>query len=161
MSTGSLSILVKRGMSIRYSLIPIHVLPRLITQYSRFNSDIGAIRRQNLSGVYDVHTNIMQYPATMQPTHARFEQVMDSSSASDSARFPPLDSKIPRNFKVIDAYMETPPAGVSSAVYEQREVPGFLAEFQGLGAIPKEILDELPAECRGAFDKALDQENAW
>ncbi|KAI1467636.1 chromatin remodelling complex Rsc7/Swp82 subunit-domain-containing protein [Daldinia caldariorum] len=128
---------------------------------SRFNSEIGAVRRLNLSGVYDVHTNMLQYPAIMQPTHARFEQVADSSAPTGSARFPPLDPKIPRNFKVIDAYMEIPPAGLSSAVYEQREVPDFLAEFQGLGAVSKDVLDELPAECREAFEKARERENSW
>ncbi|KAI1075524.1 chromatin remodelling complex Rsc7/Swp82 subunit-domain-containing protein [Whalleya microplaca] len=128
---------------------------------SRFNAEIGAIRRLNLSGVYDVHTNMMQFPATMQPTHAKLEQVADSSAPSESARFPPMDLKIPRNFKVLDTYMETPPAGISSAIYEQREVPAFLADFQGLGAASGDVLDELPPECREAFDKALEQENAW
>lgn len=33
------------------------------------------MRRANLGGVYDVHTNIMQYPKIMQPTHARWERV--------------------------------------------------------------------------------------
>lgn len=129
--------------------------------FSRFNAEIGAIRRLNLSGVYDVHTNMMQVPATMQPTQVRFEQVANSAAASDSARFPPLDPKIPRNFKVIDTYMESPPAGLSSAIYEQRDVPSFLAEFQGLEAVPKDILDELPSECRDAFAKAVDKERAW
>ncbi|KAI2621813.1 chromatin remodelling complex Rsc7/Swp82 subunit-domain-containing protein [Hypoxylon sp. NC1633] len=128
---------------------------------SRFNADIGALRRRNLSGVYDVHTNMMQYPAIMQPTHTRFEQITDSSAPSDSARFPPLDPKIPRNFKVIDTHMETPPTGLSSAAYEQREAPDFLAEFQGLGAVSQDILDELPPECREAFNEALEKENAW
>ncbi|KAI1097286.1 chromatin remodelling complex Rsc7/Swp82 subunit-domain-containing protein [Jackrogersella minutella] len=128
---------------------------------SRFNAEIGAVRRANLSGVYDVHTNVMQFPASMQPTHARVEQVADSSAPTGSARFPPLDPKIPRNFKVVDTSMETPPAGLSRAVYEQREVPSFLADFQGLGAVSKEILDELPPECREAFDKALEEENEW
>ncbi|OTA57637.1 hypothetical protein K449DRAFT_335270 [Hypoxylon sp. EC38] len=128
---------------------------------SRFNAEIGAIRRQNLSGVYDVHTNMMLYPATMQPTHAKFEQVVDSTAPTGSARFPPLDPKIPRNFKVIDTYMETPPAGLSPAVYEDREAPSFLAEFQGLGAVPEDILDELPPECRKAFEDARDKENSW
>ncbi|KAI1761541.1 chromatin remodelling complex Rsc7/Swp82 subunit-domain-containing protein [Hypoxylon sp. FL1150] len=128
---------------------------------SRFNAEIGAIRRFNLSGVYDVHTNMMQVPATMQPTQARFEQIADSAAPSESARFPPLDPKIPRNFKVIDTIMETPPAGLSSAIYEQRDVPSFLAEFQGLGAVSKDILDELPDECRDAFIKAVEQERDW
>ncbi|KAI8623334.1 hypothetical protein F5Y19DRAFT_481854 [Xylariaceae sp. FL1651] len=131
---------------------------------SRFNAELAAVRRQNIAGVYDVHTNIMQYPAIMQPTHARIEQVADSvdpTESEDSARFPPLDPRIPRNFTVIDTYMETPPAGISSSVYEQREVPAFLSDFQGLGAVSNDILDDLPPECREAFDKALEKEKAW
>ncbi|KAI0101011.1 hypothetical protein GGR51DRAFT_563661 [Nemania sp. FL0031] len=131
---------------------------------SRFNAELAAVRRQNIAGVYDVHTNTMQYPAVMQPTHARIEQVIDSSSPTDSdnnSRFPPLDPRIPRNFTVIDTYMETPPTGISPAVYEKREVPAFLAEFQGLGAVSSDILDELPPECREAFDNALQKEKKW
>ncbi|KAI0006355.1 chromatin remodelling complex Rsc7/Swp82 subunit-domain-containing protein [Xylariaceae sp. FL0662B] len=128
---------------------------------SRFNAEIGGIRRLNLSGVYDVHTNMMQFPAIMQPTHAKIEQVTDSSGPSESARFPPMDPKIPRNFKVLDTFMETPSAGISSAVYEHREVPGFLAELRGLGTVSNDVLDELPPECREAFDKALEEENIW
>lgn len=108
----------------------------------------------------------MQYPAIMQPTHARIEQVVDSSNSAESdsdtnSRFPPLDPRIPRNFTVVDTYMETPPAGISSAVYEKREVPAFLSEFQGLGAVSNDILEELPAKCREAFEKALEKEKAW
>ncbi|KAI9832876.1 MAG: hypothetical protein M1819_003906 [Sarea resinae] len=42
---------------------------------SRFNSALVAARRQNLDGLYDPHTNIMQFPAIMQPTHVRWEQI--------------------------------------------------------------------------------------
>ncbi|KAI9815337.1 MAG: hypothetical protein M1827_002817 [Pycnora praestabilis] len=42
---------------------------------SRFNTSLAAARRRNLDGAYDPHTNIMQYPAITQPTHARWEQV--------------------------------------------------------------------------------------
>ncbi len=115
----------------------------------------------NLAGVYDIHTNMMQYPVTMQPTHIKVEQVRDSTVDTGSSRFPPMDAKIPRNFKVIDTYMESPPAGVSPAAMEQREVPSFLAEFQGLGAVSDDIKDLLPSECRTAFDKALKEENEW
>ncbi|KAH9884738.1 chromatin remodelling complex Rsc7/Swp82 subunit-domain-containing protein [Xylariomycetidae sp. FL2044] len=128
---------------------------------SRFNARMASDRRARLSGVYDVHTNLIQYPTIMQPTHARIEQISDSDAPTDSARFPPVDPKIPRNFTVIDTYMETPPSGVSSAVYEQREVPSFLTDFQGLGAVSKELLDDLPPECRQAFEGALEKENAW
>lgn len=106
----------------------------------------------------------MHVPAAMQPTHVRIEQVRDStkaaaaapggSSSGSSARFPPLDSRVPRNFKVVDTYMETPPVGISPAVYERRETPEFLRPFHGLGAVPDEIRDLLPPECRGAFDEA-------
>ncbi|KAI2629466.1 hypothetical protein GGS21DRAFT_226410 [Xylaria nigripes] len=131
---------------------------------SRFNADLAAIRRHNTAGVYDIHTNIMQYPAIMQPTHARIEQVMEEYSPTDSndtTHFPPLDPRISRNFTVIDTYMETPPAGISPVAYEPREAPAFLADFQGLGAVPNDVLDELPPECREAFEKALVKEQAW
>jgi chromatin structure-remodeling complex protein RSC7 len=131
---------------------------------SRFNGELAAVRRQNMTGVYDIHTNSMQYPAITQPTHARIEQVTDSSGpagSGDSSCFTPLDSRIPRNFTVIDTYMETPSTGISAAVYEKREVPAFLTDFQGLGAVSNHILDELPPECREAFDKALEKEKAW
>lgn len=42
---------------------------------SRFNSAILSVRRENLEGVYDVHTNFMHYPKIMQPTHARWERL--------------------------------------------------------------------------------------
>ncbi|KAI9704346.1 MAG: hypothetical protein M1836_007208 [Candelina mexicana] len=46
---------------------------------SRFNSSLAAIRRQNLDGLYEPHTNIMHYPAITQPTHARWEQLPTES----------------------------------------------------------------------------------
>ncbi|KAJ9254787.1 hypothetical protein DTO207G8_3317 [Paecilomyces variotii] len=49
---------------------------------SRFNSSILSARRENLEGTYDVHTNVMQYPKIMQPSHARWE------------RLPPPDTKV-------------------------------------------------------------------
>ncbi|KAI1846902.1 hypothetical protein JX266_007123 [Neoarthrinium moseri] len=129
---------------------------------AQFNAEVGAIRRLNNAGVYDIHTNTLQFPTTMQPTHARIEPVFDSSSPSQSSIFPPLDRKIPRNFRVIDTVMETPPIGLQSAAYQsERNVPSFLEPFQGLSAMSDDIKDLLPPECRKAFDEALDQENTW
>ncbi|KAI1334925.1 chromatin remodelling complex Rsc7/Swp82 subunit-domain-containing protein [Xylariaceae sp. FL0016] len=128
---------------------------------ARFNAEIGAVRRMNLRGVYDVHTNQMQFPASMQPTHARIEQVMDSSAPVDSDHFPPLNPTIPRNFTVLDTYMESSPAGIAPAVYEKGEVSDLLKDFQGLGAVSDDIMAELPPDCRKAFDEALNKENAW
>lgn len=33
------------------------------------------MRHTNLNGVFDIHTNIIQYPKIMQPTHARWERL--------------------------------------------------------------------------------------
>lgn len=117
----------------------------------------------------------MQFPAMMQPTRARIEQVVDGEIADDepasSAIFPPLNPAISRNFLVMDTHMEAPPAGVAPASYDVpfRPAPaqvsyvdtGIKAPFQGLSAVPQEIRDLLPEECRQAFDKALKPEEEW
>lgn len=43
--------------------------------HSMYNSLISVGRRAQLGGSYDIHTNVMQYPKIMQPTHARWERV--------------------------------------------------------------------------------------
>ncbi|KAB8214830.1 chromatin remodelling complex Rsc7/Swp82 subunit-domain-containing protein [Aspergillus novoparasiticus] len=42
---------------------------------SHYNSILSNVRRENLGGVYDIHTNAMQYPKIMQPSHARWERL--------------------------------------------------------------------------------------
>ncbi|KAJ9138366.1 Chromatin structure-remodeling complex protein RSC7 [Pleurostoma richardsiae] len=143
---------------------------------AQFNAHINAVRKQNLHGVYDVHTNIMQYPAIMQPTHARIEQIPPTDpddedadpSKPPSSVFPPLKPSIARNFMVTDTYLETPPAGVAPVTYDNQPVGNapafaadFVAPFQGLSTVSAEVRDELPPECRRAFDQALAQERAW
>ncbi|KAJ6137784.1 Chromatin-remodelling complex RSC SWI/SNF subunit Rsc7/Swp82 [Penicillium samsonianum] len=49
---------------------------------SNFNSKLAGMRRSNLGGVYDVHTNIMQHPKIMQPTHARWERVSPAPASA-------------------------------------------------------------------------------
>ncbi|EON97580.1 putative chromatin structure-remodeling complex protein rsc7 protein [Phaeoacremonium minimum UCRPA7] len=142
---------------------------------SLFNSQINAIRRQNQNGVYDIHTNTMQYPANMQPTHAQIVQVPpadpDSAEEPSSQVFPQLKPSVARNFMVTDTYLKTPPTGIAPATFEGPDVAiaaennamagDFLAPFRGLSAISEEIKNELPPECRKAFDEALAQEKAW
>ncbi|KAK1755864.1 chromatin remodelling complex Rsc7/Swp82 subunit-domain-containing protein [Echria macrotheca] len=139
---------------------------------SRFNSMINSMRRQNLNGVYEIHTNTMHYPQHMQPTRARIEQVADSSAETGSAAFPPLNPAISRNFLVMDTQMEMPPRGVAPAAYtpapfdpsapsQDDSVPDFLAPFQGLRAVSDDIKELLPPECRKAFDDALKVELDW
>jgi chromatin structure-remodeling complex protein RSC7 len=137
---------------------------------SRFNSTLTGFRKANLNGVYNVHTNTMMYPATMQPTSARIGQV--TGSTTQSPNFPHLDPKIPRNFLITDIRMEMPPSGIAPASYDVpfRTAPAyrqasaqadFLASFQGLSSVPDEIKDLLPEECRKSFDAAVTQEEGW
>lgn len=55
---------------------------------SRFNSALAHNRLGSLNGVYDIHTNSMQYPKIMQPTHARLEQLRSSPEASGALQGP-------------------------------------------------------------------------
>ncbi|KAL2866743.1 chromatin remodelling complex Rsc7/Swp82 subunit-domain-containing protein [Aspergillus lucknowensis] len=42
---------------------------------ANFNAVLSHTRQQNLGGVYDLHTNLIQYPKIMQPSHARWERL--------------------------------------------------------------------------------------
>lgn len=137
-----------------------------------FNTQINAIRRRNNKGVYDIHTNTVQYPTIMQPTAARIEQIppVAADSADDSSQvFPPLSPNILRNFTVVDTYCENPPAGISALSYDKRSADlvdagsdsNFLGPFRGLGAVADDVKECLPAECREAFEEALAYEKNW
>jgi chromatin structure-remodeling complex protein RSC7 len=142
---------------------------------STFNTTLTAARRANVNGVYDIHTNTVMYPATLQPTHARMEQVVDNEdmeAPASSEVFPPLKPIVARNFLVTDIYLETPPIGVSPAAYDMpfrtskvdRESSAradFLSSFRGLSAVPADVRDLLPDECRAAFDTAVKHEKDW
>lgn len=45
---------------------------------STYNSKLAEVRRSTMGGQYDIHTNTMQYPQIMQPTHVRYERVPPS-----------------------------------------------------------------------------------
>ncbi|KAG6096379.1 hypothetical protein E4U30_001566 [Claviceps sp. LM220 group G6] len=133
---------------------------------SIFNASINAIRRFNNRGVYDVHTNMMQYPAMMQPTRVRIQQVPPppsdtkaasaSTSASASAKFPPVPLRMARNFLILDTYCENAPSNEASLPCSKETPADFVAAFNGLEALSGEIKDLLPRECRAALDKALE-----
>ncbi|KAG8166897.1 hypothetical protein KVR01_002586 [Diaporthe batatas] len=143
-----------------------------VREAANFNAQINAIRRRNNKGVYDVHTNTIQYPAIMQPTQARIEPVVASDPEdvnTESQIFPPLSPSIPRNFMVTDTYFETPPSGIAAVSYIRAPMGSvngengsdFLAPFRGLGAVSDDVKDCLPPECREAFEKAAAQEQSW
>ncbi|KAH6898934.1 chromatin remodelling complex Rsc7/Swp82 subunit-domain-containing protein [Thelonectria olida] len=130
---------------------------------STFNASINAIRKLNNVGVYDIHTNTMQYPAMMQPTRARFEQVApgDEGISKTGAAFAPVASKMSRNFYITDTYYESSQAGIISAADSQAESADFLQSFNGLSTVSDDIKDLLPPECRKAFDQAVEKETTF
>src|SRR5690554_5327353 len=93
---------------------------------SNFNSTLTAARLAQSKGTYDIHTNMMHFPAAMQPTHVRIEQVplSDTESASDSKTFPDIPPRVARNFLVMDTHMETPPSGISTSAYSNSTTAG-------------------------------------
>ncbi len=138
---------------------------------SSFNSMLTAARQTTLAGVYDIHTNVMQYPASMQPRRARAVAVNDNDDDEDETDqkgqglFTALPPQVARNFYVADLVLETPAAGIAPAAYDRFEEVGesgdMLAPFQGLGAVSDDVRALLPAECRAAFDAAAGRERAW
>lgn len=108
----------------------------------------------------------MQYPAFMQPTLARIEQISpddeDANAAASGDRFPVVPYKVARNFLVTDTYMDSPTGLQTSAGTDKAADPGnFLSSYGGLEAVSDDIKDLLPPECRVAFDGALEKGRVW
>jgi chromatin structure-remodeling complex protein RSC7 len=113
----------------------------------------------------------MQYPKTMQPTHAKWVQINDYAVKSKSTTttdqpsgdeptiFPPVDPILSRNYMVVDTIYESAPAsnlgvpGPDGAVYD--------IGFNGLADVSEDIKADLPPECLRAFEEALEKERSW
>lgn len=123
--------------------------------------------------MYDVHTNVIQYPKTMQPTHAKWVQINDEVEANGqltnghtndhgdevTSMFTPVKPIYSRNYMIVDTAYETAP-------YSNLGVPGPDGDvhdigFNGLSAVPDDIKAELPPECLAAFEEALAKELEW
>lgn len=126
---------------------------------SRFNSTLRSGRDENFGGVYDIHTNAMQWPAHFQPTHARWEAVNDQgdgaendeASTSKLSKIPPVYS---RNFRIYDLCLEGRPESSLPS-------PGYGSQGPSLTDISPNVLDELPADCRNALEQAVAREMCW
>jgi len=126
------------------------------------------MRRANLNGIYDPHTNMMQYPKSMQPTHAKWVQIDDNEVEANygedlgqegSTMFTPVKPVYSRNYMIIDTVFE-------SASSSNLGVPGPDGDahdlgFNGLSSISDDIKAELPPECLKAFEEALKRERQW
>jgi chromatin structure-remodeling complex protein RSC7 len=116
-----------------------------------------ASRLANIDGLYDIHSNTMQYPAHVQPTHARWEMAIDQADEPEtdpSERLPKLNPVYGRTFRIHDLHLESAPESWIAAT-------GPNGEDRGLSSIPKHILEELPPECLNAFETARKQETDW
>jgi chromatin structure-remodeling complex protein RSC7 len=147
---------------------------------------IAASRKANIGGVYDPHTNMMHLPKIMQHTHARWEQVADKDEDvhmtngishvtngvngvhlngtrhKESHRntiFPPVKPIVSRNFMVVDTVFESPPCsglGIPGPDGDALDVGA-----NGLRNINEDVLAELPADCKRAFEEAKERELEW
>lgn len=132
---------------------------------------MGAVRRQTLNGIYDPHTNSMHYPKTMQPTHARWEQIDDNEveakastnghieEQAEQTMFTPVKPIYSKNYMIVDTVYESAPSSTFG-------VPGPDGDFHdiglnGLSSISDDIKAELPEDCRLALEEALEKETEW
>lgn len=112
----------------------------------------------------------------MQPTHARWENaeacgihghdddqkrlVNGADAHADDieeelcSHFRKLDPVYPRNFMIHDVYLKSAPDSKLGP-------PGLDHDPLSLSSLPSDILDELPANCRQAFEEAKNSEIAW
>jgi chromatin structure-remodeling complex protein RSC7 len=125
---------------------------------------------------------MMFYPTTMQPTHAKWEQIppqnpTDSSSQQhhltngsaqtngEPSTEPTIFSTVPpvvsRNYAVIDTTYTAPPISNAGFPGPDGTITDPTSGSQGLSTIPSDILDELPEDCRQAFEAARAAEVGW
>lgn len=162
----------------------------LAKSHSRFNTILARNRHQNLEGVYDTHTNVMQYPKIMQSTHAYWEQLSTSLGAPKTLWNTPnygrenaaQQNRLERENENDDMpFAETIFPNVAPIFTRNLLVTDtyFLAPpLSGLGfpgpdgeifdigpggliQVPENVVAELPNGCRQAFDAARAEEAKW
>jgi len=140
----------------------------MLTHPSRFNSVLAGIRKETLPGVYDIHTNTTQYPSIVQPTHARWERTdleTDMKAITNGMNGHVISSKVltilaklepvyARNFRIHDLCLESAPDSSLGP-------PGLDEDPTSLMSVPRDVLDELPLDCRAAFEEARGREIEW
>lgn len=150
---------------------------------SRFNTSLSQTRRKNFSGIYDVHTNLVHCPKTLQPSHAKWTEVTQADSSSDDHRplqrmlegpskvdnldqassnvekFPSVAPLLARNFMITDVYYQTPSR--PSLGYPGPDEEVWDIDPPGLAHVPDDVLAELPQECLRSFQDAVQEEKQW
>lgn len=138
-----------------------------------FNTRIAQVRKATQAGVYDHNTNMMFLPKTTQPTHVKWEQVSDAAPDtmvnghtngvhdSEDSIFKPLPPQLTNSFTVVDITYKAPPISNIGYPGPDSMILDSTSGTNGLAGIADDIVDELPADCRLAFEQARDTERHW
>jgi len=118
---------------------------------------------------------MMQYPRTMQPTHAKWIQIDDNAAENnnrllkDSAEeneegkiksiFCPVKPIYSRNYMIVDTVYESAPSSTFGIPGPDGDVHDL--GFNGLSTVSDDIKSQLPPECLLAFKTALEKEMQW
>ena len=78
-----------------------------------------------------------------------------------STIFTPIPSVISNNFTVLDTVYSAPPISGAGYPGPDGHVEDFTSGPNGLSSVPDDVLDELPAECRRAFEEARKIQDRW
>lgn len=102
----------------------------------------------------------MLYPKIMQPTHARWTPV-PQSSPSDSL-FPPVTEGTLTRLLTTDTIFTRPAENAFGIPGPDGDASDPLPSgSNGLLGVSEDLVDELPEECRVAFEQAREAERRW
>ena len=123
----------------------------------------------------------------MQPTHARWEQIPPATAAEEDADpkpltngtshhatteeeslpasqetiFAPVPRSVSHNFVVTDTVYTAPPISTADYPGPDSLVIDTTSGASGLSGISSDLIDELPEDCRRAFEEARKLEMGW
>ncbi|MCJ1377119.1 hypothetical protein MMC17_000211 [Xylographa soralifera] len=144
---------------------------------SRFNSTLTAARAANLTGVYDIHTNQIHYPRTMQPTHCRWEPVhaptprspsppttspstpLQNGPPTTTTLFPPPPPALLTSFLTADTYFLRP--AISNLGVPGPDGAAYDIGPPGLADVSANARACLPVACAVAFEQARALQIRW
>ncbi|EWC47254.1 hypothetical protein DRE_03373 [Drechslerella stenobrocha 248] len=125
-----------------------------------YNKLLGDHRARTLGGIYEPHTNLMHYPAHMQPSVAKFEKISDSLPAVDEF----FDTSVPAEGRVYP--------GKSSYVVEYQTIaPSVTVNFtpseyvtgaaRGMFSVDPEIYETMSDDVKAAIREQAAKEKAY
>jgi chromatin structure-remodeling complex protein RSC7 len=89
------------------------------------------------------------------------DEPVDTDVSQQPTIFGPVPPVVSRNFTVVDTTFTSPPLSGTGYPGPDGSVLDPASGPNGLSSIPDDIVDELPEECRKAFEEARRTEDAW